>query len=98
MENKMCKVYDLLLKIKTSNKKNLNKRYEITENFDTYTVENLMAEMENQILFFYDKYDYILKNKKMLIGIPVDYINNINMKSDCIQIILKNKDEIKIEL
>ena len=98
MENKMCKVYDLLLKIKTSNKKNLNKRYEITENFDTYAVENLFAEMENQILFFYDKYDYILKNKKMLIGMPVDYINDINIRSNFIQIILNNNDKINIEL
>lgn len=98
MENKMCKVYDLLLKIKTSNEKNLNKMYKITENFDTYTAENLFAEMENQILFFYDKYDYILKNKKMLIGIPVDYINDIKMRSDYIQIILNNNDKINIEL
>ena len=77
-------------------------RYDVTEKSErngehTYAVYNLMAEVEDGEIYFWDKEDVIFNNQYALVGFLIDSIIDIIFEDKFIAIIFRS-NSIKIEL
>jgi len=99
--NMMCEVYDLMLKLTSNNRFNLNAEYKISEYFkmeNIYTVHNLKLNIEKNILIFLDCDELILFNRRAIAGIGIDAIKEINTCKNIVEItFLDNNNKIIIE-
>lgn len=99
MEGKVKELIDLL---NTNLDLHGDARYEVTEKSErngehTYAVYNLMTEVEDGEMYFWDKEDVIFNNQYALVGFLIDSIVDIIFEDKGVDIIFKS-NSIKIEI